>query len=105
ESNQYLHPARVTLFPYTTLFRSPNARVLPDYFCHRNRRRAWHVDVQSLSQLARKPQSVVSARSGARNSGNRGASCSDSFAADRRSEEHTHELQSRFDLVCRLLLE
>src|SRR5437868_8717539 len=26
-------------------------------------------------------------------------------AAERRSEEHTSELQSRFDLVCRLLLE
>src|SRR5207249_11896077 len=26
-------------------------------------------------------------------------------ATDRRSEEHTSELQSRFDLVCRLLLE
>src|SRR5699024_11890772 len=26
-------------------------------------------------------------------------------AASRRSEEHTSELQSRFDLVCRLLLE
>src|SRR5207249_11490151 len=28
-----------------------------------------------------------------------------SSAAQRRSEEHTSELQSRFDLVCRLLLE
>src|SRR5438067_4035090 len=27
------------------------------------------------------------------------------FSARRRSEEHTSELQSRFDLVCRLLLE
>src|SRR5438067_9828514 len=27
------------------------------------------------------------------------------FGVDRRSEEHTSELQSRFDLVCRLLLE
>src|SRR5699024_11458925 len=27
------------------------------------------------------------------------------FALDYRSEEHTSELQSRFDLVCRLLLE
>src|SRR5699024_11667248 len=27
------------------------------------------------------------------------------FEADERSEEHTSELQSRFDLVCRLLLE
>src|SRR5207249_9973906 len=29
----------------------------------------------------------------------------DSRAGDDRSEEHTSELQSRFDLVCRLLLE
>src|SRR5699024_2544222 len=29
----------------------------------------------------------------------------DRGAADARSEEHTSELQSRFDLVCRLLLE
>src|SRR5699024_11699443 len=28
-----------------------------------------------------------------------------SVADDKRSEEHTSELQSRFDLVCRLLLE
>src|SRR5699024_11793911 len=27
------------------------------------------------------------------------------FLGDRKSEEHTSELQSRFDLVCRLLLE
>src|SRR5207249_5568195 len=27
------------------------------------------------------------------------------FSAEKRSEEHTSELQSRFDLVCRLLLE
>src|SRR5207249_10469594 len=29
----------------------------------------------------------------------------DQFEAEERSEEHTSELQSRFDLVCRLLLE
>src|SRR5438067_4493439 len=29
----------------------------------------------------------------------------DHFAINERSEEHTSELQSRFDLVCRLLLE
>src|SRR6202046_5957483 len=33
-----------------------------------------------------------------------GGACSDS-ALPTRSEEHTSELQSRFDLVCRLLLE
>src|SRR5207249_8715406 len=31
--------------------------------------------------------------------------CSPSQASSTRSEEHTSELQSRFDLVCRLLLE
>src|SRR5699024_12802462 len=34
-----------------------------------------------------------------------GAASSDSAATSPRSEEHTSELQSRFDLVCRLLLE
>src|SRR5699024_11543440 len=33
------------------------------------------------------------------------AKCATSFSAWWRSEEHTSELQSRFDLVCRLLLE
>src|SRR2546428_3309565 len=58
-------PPRSTLFPYTTLFRSPPA-------CSAG----W-------------PR--VSPRSGGRGTG--------------RSEEHTSELQSRSDLVCRLLLE
>src|SRR5215204_7392714 len=55
-------PPRSTLFPYTTLFRSPPARA--------SHRRA-------------------------------GPGCQ----GWRRSEEHTSELQSHSDLVCRLLLE
>src|SRR5437868_10248553 len=35
----------------------------------------------------------------------RGAASDESGRGGRRSEEHTSELQSRFDLVCRLLLE
>src|SRR2546429_2023221 len=71
-------PPRSTLFPYTTLFRSPaNNRcslaktlpALPDYDCPCNRKR-----------------------------------CKDG-CDPRRSEEHTSELQSRLHLVCRLLLE
>src|SRR6266496_4645233 len=58
-------PPRSTLFPYTTLFRSPR------------------------SAAAGPP-------------GTRGAP---RCRAPRRSEEHTSELQSRRDLVCRLLLE
>src|SRR5699024_12186949 len=38
-------------------------------------------------------------------SGLRGSRRSDCRMMSRRSEEHTSELQSRFDLVCRLLLE
>src|SRR6266705_6241838 len=58
-------PPRSTLFPYTTLFRSPPrappvARRAPLFRCGRGRRR---------------------------------------------SEEHTSELQSPYDIVCRLLLE
>src|SRR5574339_916959 len=58
-------PPRSTLFPYTTLFRSP-VRVTTG---------------ADPKQRAARPQDIV------------------------RSEEHTSELQSPGDLVCRLLLE
>src|SRR2546426_9405426 len=73
-------PPRSTLFPYTTLFRS--TRGLSDHRRHDAR-------------------DHVSGRAGHR--GSRGARCE---TADRsRSEEHTSELQSPCNLVCRLLLE
>src|SRR2546429_6823774 len=71
-------PPRSTLFPYTTLFRSPHARSLPPEPT---------VKAASLSlSLATLALSL--------------AAC-----ATARSEEHTSELQSRLHLVCRLLLE
>src|SRR2546421_7116744 len=42
---------------------------------------------------------------GARGAVHRGAECRIDAGGRRRSEEHTSELQSRSDLVCRLLLE
>src|SRR5436190_3943980 len=71
-------PPRSTLFPYTTLFRSKTRHSIPDG--------------QSAFATPR---------------------IADSFPAGRpeksktllRSEEHTSELQSHSDLVCRLLLE
>src|SRR5436190_13886772 len=73
-------PPRSTLFPYTTLFRSPACRrdrcpspCRPDHRGHR-------------------PRTRVGTRTVAR------GRCP-------RSEEHTSELQSHSDLVCRLLLE
>src|SRR5436190_15969597 len=70
-------PPRSTLFPYTTLFRSPE-RCRPE----------------------RPP------RSGQTGSGPPAAGrCSSAAAGAARSEELTSELQSHSDLVCRLLLE
>src|SRR5438094_6648363 len=79
-------PPRSTLFPYTTLFRS-DAR-LP-------RARA----AVLRAARARKPLAVRRTHRetpGSDASGERDAA---------RSEEHTSELQSPYDLVCRLLLE
>src|SRR5438105_10801244 len=69
-------PPRSTLFPYTTLFRSE-----------------WRVD-RPNQRRASKPPPSVRCHNGA-----------DGKAPCLRSEEHTSELQSRVDLVCRLLLE
>src|SRR2546426_1364820 len=69
-------PPRSTLFPYTTLFRSIASRLIP---C----RSAASQRVSCLSGLPRDRVSAVAPR----------------------SEEHTSELQSPCNLVCRLLLE
>src|SRR2546425_8565809 len=80
-------PPRSTLFPYTTLFRSAEARP------GGARRLGARVDRQGRICPLRR-NLVLSAASGRR----RGL-------AARRSEEHTSELQSLAYLVCRLLLE
>src|SRR5260221_9689946 len=70
-------PPRSTLFPYTTLFRSPPAH---------------------------EGSAIRNERAG-RTSPPRFHAFSDHAQARGRSEEHTSELQSHSDLVCRLLLE
>src|SRR5699024_12717137 len=83
-------PSRSTLFPYTTLFRSYWREKLL-----RNTERdalqirqlqemGWYVIVLWECEITYPPIS---------------------WSCLIRSEEHTSELQSRFDLVCRLLLE
>src|SRR2546421_12477314 len=80
-------PPRSTLFPYTTLFRSGV--------------------VSSLSVLVHgkeRPFGILGAHTPSR----RDFTIHDTHflqAIANRSEEHTSELQSRSDLVCRLLLE
>src|SRR5258708_10263767 len=79
-------PPRSTLFPYTTLFRSPDqrGRLEPG----RGSVRRFHCIPRSIRFFR------LRTRSGGRFSSD-----------DLRSEEHTSELQSPDHLVCRLLLE
>src|SRR5258706_10073483 len=90
-------PPRSTLFPYTTLFRSP-----------------------FIATTIRRDQQIATRFAALRDGGqirdglSRKQHCRDTARADRarrvyarsvRSEEHTSELQSLTNLVCRLLLE
>src|SRR3712207_7756268 len=78
-------PPRSTLFPYTTLFRSPG--------------RAGEETTWPLSPPPSPPSCGRVLRPGRRARPRRRP------RSARRSEEHTSELQSRQYLVCRLLLE
>src|SRR3712207_6875690 len=78
-------PPRSTLFPYTTLFRSP--QLLGGLDLPRARDRGEHADELVVLVADRR---LVAA---------------DVEGDAGRSEEHTSELQSRQYLVCRLLLE
>src|SRR3712207_7841935 len=84
-------PPKSTLFPYTTLFRSPPAP--SDSRRGKGLTRAARAGAQDASRT-RKPPPGEPPRAVARTK---------AFKA--RSEEHTSELQSRQYLVCRLLLE
>src|SRR2546427_8322142 len=72
-------PPRSTLFPYTTLFRSVAVEIV---------RRAASSGRADTASVARRPSRTFSR-----------------VAPGGRSEEHTSELQSQSNLVCRLLLE
>src|SRR2546426_4503883 len=82
-------PPRSTLFPYTTLFRSL------DYIHSRN---LLHNDIKPHNIMVRPPFQVKLLDFGL-------ASAQAESAQSGRSEEHTSELQSPCNLVCRLLLE
>src|SRR2546428_9656325 len=77
-------PPRSTLFPYTTLFRSTPRATWPPWKPVRTKK----VEPNTFCCSVR-------------------PSCTNSVNSQawKRSEEHTSELQSRSDLVCRLLLE
>src|SRR5699024_11479367 len=99
-----LCPPRSTLFPYTTLFRSQGQRVLEEAL---GLARELRPGVQVEGAIAlQDPHTALLHKAGPKDLvvvGSRGLGPWRS--ALERSEEHTSELQSRFDLVCRLLLE
>src|SRR3712207_7900376 len=84
-------PPRSTLFPYTTLFRSP--KEVQDVL---------EKIRSTIRESAPKAEEAISYGIPAFRLNGRGLVY---FAAWKRSEEHTSELQSRQYLVCRLLLE
>src|SRR2546429_5827597 len=78
-------PPRSTLFPYTTLFRSPQGRAKLALAAALADGPGWFVPTS--------PEPAATDYA------------SQEFNQFLRSEEHTSELQSRLHLVCRLLLE
>src|SRR5260370_14723967 len=88
-------PPRSTLFPYTTLFRSRSTCQEPSTGPQRTHRHSR----EAIGITARHPSRALS--SGIESPPERHA-----FLHKKdRSEEHTSELQSHLNLVCRLLLE
>src|SRR5205085_3581102 len=89
-------PLRSTLFPYTTLFRSWRSTACPIRPCS-----------PPTSPWPRRATSSPSASAAcpACPPGRRSRTAPSASARSRRSEEHTSELQSQSNLVCRLLLE
>src|SRR2546429_1218162 len=91
-------PPRSTLFPYTTLFRSPIRDLLGDALAERRGRHHHGLALAAehgadAGVLQHAPGGLVEPVDDGRR------------RARGRSEEHTSELQSRLHLVCRLLLE
>src|SRR2546430_11399289 len=78
-------PPRSTLFPYTTLFRSTIAR--------------------GVEEIIEDKEPVETRRIRQPGGGRKTKRSEDSTLLPDRSEEHTSELQSQSNLVCRLLLE
>src|SRR5205809_1456944 len=80
----FRRPPRSTLFPYTTLFRSPDPTDANIVWasCYGNEVTRWDAKTKRARSVSPWIHSL-----------------------DSRSEEHTSELQSRLHLVCRLLLE
>src|SRR3989475_5704752 len=89
-------PPRSTLFPYTTLFRSYSGNASLEYVSYRLGEPVFDVKECQLRGLTYAAPLRVKVRL---------VVLDKEAAGAKRSEEHTSELQSQSNLVCRLLLE
>src|SRR2546427_2505318 len=91
-------PPRSTLFPYTTLFRSGGS--------HRaDSGEVFSLGLRCVLGKSVAPETASGSPQRASTPRGRPAPFSAAAGARARSEEHTSELQSQSNLVCRLLLE
>src|SRR5437867_8581909 len=91
------HQPKSTLFPYTTLFRSnpDHAPINSSYPLYKNNFvKIFLIHPKTIMRWTAPSDSRYRALAGRRH-----------YVQQARSEEHTSELQSPYDLVCRLLLE
>src|SRR5260370_22806260 len=83
-------PPRSTLFPYTTLFRSPHHLV---------------ASFRATLEEARAADLLLHVIDASHPAWEEQVEVVETVLAEMRSEEHTSELQSHLNIVCRLLLE
>src|SRR5688572_31492250 len=88
-------PPRSTLFPYTTLFRSKIAKATA-----KRENLVTNLEGAATTYITQHAKDLAKSQSEESNAEN-----GKSASKTKRSEEHTSELQSQSNLVCRLLLE
>src|SRR2546430_10125046 len=86
-------PPRSTLFPYTTLFRSQTVDAFNHAICYVDTQGTVRRANRMFAELIKLPVTALPGRPWL------------TLLPPARSEEHTSELQSQSNLVCRLLLE
>src|SRR5258706_6048894 len=87
-------PPRSTLFPYTTLFRSVDGKAVPCRIVVLYDKGSAHGTIYLISHVGKEDKILL-----------KDSVVVGAFVVEHRSEEHTSELQSLTNLVCRLLLE
>src|SRR2546430_10276125 len=98
-------PPRSTLFPYTTLFRSQSRTAIASGAPGPRASEQGESPPDQSQEPAGPGGREIASQPGAESAPPEGPREGSTAGTGRRSEEHTSELQSQSNLVCRLLLE